>query len=121
MGAHRWHSHAEGDRRPGSDGERQREHVVQGAPGTGSDLGFIEAREARGTEAVNGSEELRLLAEIARWTREAALPIVRERVERLLDSEPKKRVYEALAEGTMGVSAIEKATGVNHNEINKWV
>ena len=70
---------------------------------------------------MNDSEELRLLAEIARWTREAALPIVRERVERLLDSDPKKRVYEALADGTAGVSAVEKATGVNHNEINKWV
>jgi hypothetical protein len=69
----------------------------------------------------NGSEELRLLAEIARWTREAALPIVRERVERLLDSDPKKRVYEALAEGTASVASVEKSTGVNHNEINKWV
>lgn len=70
---------------------------------------------------MNGSEELRLLAEIARWTREAALPIVRERVERVLDSDPKKRVYEALAEGTASVAAVEKSTGVNHNDINKWV
>jgi transposase-like protein len=70
---------------------------------------------------VNGSEELRLLAEIARWTRETALPIVRERVEGLLDSDGKKRVYEAIAEGTATVSAVEKSTGVNHNEINKWV
>ncbi len=70
---------------------------------------------------MNGSEELRLLAEIARWTRESALPIVRERVERLLDSDAKKRVYEAIAKGTATVSAIEKSTGVNHNEINKWV
>jgi transposase-like protein len=70
---------------------------------------------------VNGSEELRLLAEIARWTREAALPIVRERVEGLLDSDAKKRVYEAIAEGTAAVAAVEKSTGVNHNDINKWV
>jgi hypothetical protein len=70
---------------------------------------------------VNGSEELRLLAEIARWTREAALPIVRERVEGLLDSDAKKRVYEAIAEGTAAVSAVEKSTGVNHSDINKWV
>ncbi len=70
---------------------------------------------------MNGPEELRLLAEIARWTREAALPIVRERVERLLDSDGKKRVYEAMADGAASVSAIEKSTGVNHNEINKWV
>jgi transposase-like protein len=70
---------------------------------------------------VNGSEELRLLIEIARWTREAALPIVRERVEALLDSDAKKRVYDAIAEGTATVSAVEKSTGVNHNDINKWL
>jgi transposase-like protein len=71
--------------------------------------------------SVNGTDELRLLAEIARWTREAALPIVRERVERLLDSDPKKRVYDAIAEGTASVASVEKSTGVNHNDINKWV
>jgi len=70
---------------------------------------------------MNGSDELRFLAEIARWTRESALPIVRERVERLLDTDTKKRVYEALADGTASVSAVEKSTGVNHNDINKWV
>jgi transposase-like protein len=70
---------------------------------------------------VNGSEEIGLLAEIARWTREAALPIVRDRVERLLDTDPKKRVYHAIAEGTASVTAVEKSTGVNHNEINKWI
>jgi hypothetical protein len=62
-----------------------------------------------------------LLREIARWTREAALPAARERVRRLLDSDPKKRVYEALAEGTSSVSAVEKATGANHNDINAWL
>jgi transposase-like protein len=67
------------------------------------------------------SEELRLLAEIARWTREAALPIVRARVERLLDSDPKKRVYEAIADGTAAVVAVEKSTGANHNQIREWV
>jgi transposase-like protein len=46
---------------------------------------------------------------------------VRERVERLLDSDGKKRVYDAMADGTATVSAIEKGTGVNHNDINKWV
>jgi hypothetical protein len=70
---------------------------------------------------MNGSEEIRLLSEIARWTREAALPIVRERVDRVLDTDPKKRVYHAMAEGTASVTAIEKSTGVNHNEINKWI
>ena len=67
------------------------------------------------------SEELRLLGEIARWTREAALPTVRARVERVLDTDPKKRVYEAVAEGTASVAAVEKSTGVNHNEIRAWL
>ena len=67
------------------------------------------------------TEELRILREIARWTREAALPLVRSRVEHLLDSEGKKRVYAALELGSVGVMAIEKATGVNHNEIGAWL
>lgn len=67
------------------------------------------------------NEELRLLREIARWTREAAIPIVRQRVERQLDSEPKKRVYEALAEGDKSVNTVEKETGVNHSDIRKWL
>lgn len=71
--------------------------------------------------SLSGSEELQLLAEIARWTRESALPIVRERVERVLDSDPKKRVYEAIAEGALTVAAVEKTTGVNHNDVRKWV
>jgi hypothetical protein len=45
------------------------------------------------------SEELRILAEIARWTRVSALPVVRPRVVQILDSDPKKRVYEAIAQG----------------------
>ena len=71
--------------------------------------------------SLNGNEELRLLAEIARWTREAALPVARERVDRLLDSDAKKRVYEAIAEGTAPVAAVEKAVGVNHKDIRAWV
>jgi hypothetical protein len=67
------------------------------------------------------SEELRLLAEIARWTREAALPTVRERVARLLDSDAKKRVYEAIADGSSSITAVEKSSGVNHNEIKRWL
>lgn len=67
------------------------------------------------------TEELRILRDIARWTREAALPLLRGRVERLLDSDAKKRVYAALETGTGGVVAIEKATGVNHNDIGPWI
>ncbi|MFN2587796.1 MAG: hypothetical protein ABR613_06750 [Actinomycetota bacterium] len=70
---------------------------------------------------MNSDEELQLLREIARWTREAALPSARARVERLVDSDPKKRLYEAMAAGTQGVTPLEKSTGVNHNDIRKWV
>jgi hypothetical protein len=70
---------------------------------------------------LNGPEELQLLREIARWTREAALPVVRERVERLVDTDAKKRVYDAMAEGVANMTAIEKSTGVNHNEARKWI
>lgn len=66
-------------------------------------------------------EQIRLLREIARWTREAALPGAKARVDRLVDTEPKKRVYEAIAAGTETVTAVEKATGVNHNDINSWL
>lgn len=57
--------------------------------------------------------ELEYLAEIARWTREAALPIVRERVERLLDTDSKKRVYAAMEGGTATKVGIEASTGMN--------
>jgi hypothetical protein len=64
--------------------------------------------------------ELELLRDIARWTREAALPIVRPRVMALLDTDSKKRAYAAM-DGATGISAIEKATGANHNDIGQWV
>ena len=57
--------------------------------------------------------ELELLREIARWTREAALPVVRPRVERLLDTDSKKRVYAALEAGTATKKAISESTGMN--------
>jgi hypothetical protein len=69
----------------------------------------------------NESEEVRLLREIARWTREAALPTVRPRVEAAVDTDAKKRVYHAIADGLAAVRAIEKTTGVNHSDIRKWL
>lgn len=71
--------------------------------------------------SLDGSEELRLLAEIARWTRQAALPVVRERVERLVETDAKKRVYDAIAAGDANLTAVEKTTGVNHTEARKWI
>lgn len=72
--------------------------------------------------ATGEKTELDYLAEIARWTREAAIPSVRGRVERLLDTASKKRVYAAMEAGTSGVKAIEKATGVNvGRDIGPWI
>ncbi len=65
-------------------------------------------------------EQVRLLREIARWTREAALPSARDRVTRLLDTDSKKRVYAALADGSSTITAVEKLTGVNHTDIGAW-
>lgn len=64
--------------------------------------------------------ELELLRDIARWTREAALPSFRIRVQALLDTDSKKRAYAAM-DGATGVVAIEKATGANHNDVGLWV
>lgn len=66
-------------------------------------------------------EQVRLLREIARWTGEAALPFARDRVTQLLDTDPKKRVYAALADGSSTITAVEKSTGANHNDIGIWV
>jgi transposase-like protein len=66
-------------------------------------------------------EELHLLREIARWTREAALPLARQRVERLVDTDGKLRVYAAMADGAESLMALERATGVNHNDIRRWL
>ena len=66
------------------------------------------------------AEEIRILKEIARWTRLAALPALRSRAEELLDTDSKRRAYAAMDGGT-GVIAIEKATGANHNDIAKWL
>lgn len=66
------------------------------------------------------SEEVRLLREIARWSRVAALPSIRERARSLLETDSKKRAFAAM-DGSTGVIAIEKATGANHNDIAKWL
>ena len=68
------------------------------------------------------TEELQLLREIVHWTREVALPLVRPRVERLLDSEPKKRAYAAMEHGTNSKAAIGAEAGVNPGrDLNPWL
>ena len=66
------------------------------------------------------TEEIRLLRRIERWTREGALPLVRERVERLLDTDAKRRAYDAM-NGTASLMAIEKTTGANHSDVKGWL
>jgi hypothetical protein len=72
--------------------------------------------------ATGEKTELDYLAEIARWTRQGALPVVKGRVERLLDTDAKKRVYGAMETGTATKAAIEKAMGSNvARDINPWL
>ena len=66
------------------------------------------------------TEDIRLLRRIERWTREAAMPLVRERVERLLDTDAKRRAYDAM-DGTASLMAIEKSTGANHSDVKAWL
>lgn len=72
------------------------------------------------TTTAEPSEEITLLRAIAKWTREAAIPNVKARVERLLDSDAKKRAYGAM-DGATGFVAIEKATGANHTDVKNWL
>lgn len=65
--------------------------------------------------------ERELLRDIARWTRELALPILRQRAAPLLDTDAKRRVYQAIAFGSATVKAIESETGANHNDVRAWV
>lgn len=58
-------------------------------------------------------EELQLLRQIVKWTREAALPSVQARVIGLLDTDAKKRVYQAIADGEMTVRGLENVAGVS--------
>jgi hypothetical protein len=70
--------------------------------------------------ATGEKTELEYLAEIARWTKLAALPGLRSTAQALLDTDSKRRAFGAMDGGT-GVIAIEKATGANHNDVAKWL
>jgi hypothetical protein len=69
---------------------------------------------------MNDKTDLDYLAEIARWSRLAALPGIRARALELLETDSKRRAYAAM-DGKTSVMAIEKATGANHNDIAKWL
>jgi hypothetical protein len=71
--------------------------------------------------SADASEAVRLLRDIARWTQLAARTVVQSKVKELLDSEAKRRVYEAISEGHLSIRNIEKATGVNHGHFQKWI
>src|SRR5690242_3701565 len=65
--------------------------------------------------------ERELLRDIARWTRELAMPILRQRAAPLLDTDAKRRVYQAIETGSQSVKTIETSTGANHNDVRAWV
>ncbi len=63
---------------------------------------------------------LELLAQIGKWSREAALPNVRKRVDALLDNDIKLRVYDAIKDGTMNARRLEDAhLGVSRDSAQK--
>lgn len=66
-------------------------------------------------------EQLQLLREIARWTREAALPATRDRVLEILDTDEKLQVYDAMKAGDESIRALERVTGVDRRSITPWV
>lgn len=68
------------------------------------------SKEGKGTK---GADELELLRQLVKWTREAARPTVRARVEGLLDTDAKKRVYQAIADGKVSVRGLENAANVS--------
>jgi hypothetical protein len=66
-------------------------------------------------------EQLQLLREIARWTREAALPATRERILDILDTDDKIRVYGAMSGGNESLRGLERDTGVGRKTIAPWI
>lgn len=74
--------------------------------------------------AENESEQILLLRQIVKWSREAALPAVRARVVSLLDTDAKRRVYQAIAEGNVTVRGLENVAGVSRvtaqNLVTEW-
>lgn len=71
---------------------------------------------------VDRTEELALLREIARWTREVALPLARLRVEGLVDTEAKKRAYVAMEGGTNSKPVVAELAGVNRTrDLVPWL
>jgi hypothetical protein len=65
--------------------------------------------------------ERELLVDIARWTRELAIPLLRTRAAPLLETDAKRRVYQAMESGASSVKSIETSAGANHNDIRAWV
>jgi len=66
-------------------------------------------------------EEKELLQQILKWTREGALPSVRERVLPFIDTDAKKRIYHAIADGTRSTRMIEEVASVSRATAVKLV
>jgi hypothetical protein len=79
----------------------------------------VDPKDRKGDDAASQLELLRELVlatrEATKWTREGALPAARARVEGLLDSDAKKRVYQAIAQGQVSVRGLESIANVSRN------
>lgn len=60
-----------------------------------------------------------VLDDIAKWLKLAYGEAIRERLERVLDSEPKKRAYEA-TDGNATTRELGALVGVRQQTISKW-
>lgn len=66
-------------------------------------------------------EEKELLQQILKWTREGALPSVLERVGPYIDTDAKRRVFHAIAEGARSPRMIEEVASVSRATAEKLV
>jgi hypothetical protein len=67
------------------------------------------------------SDNRELLEQILKWTRAGALASVLDRIAPHIDTDAKKRVYHAIAEGTRTPRAIENVAGVSRATAEKLV
>ena len=70
---------------------------------------------------MENDRQTQLLEEILKWTRIAALPAVTDHVAPYLDTDAKKRVYHAIADGTRSPRTVEEVAGVSRETAQKLV
>ena len=70
---------------------------------------------------MENDKQIQLLEGILKWARVGALPAVTEHVAPHLDTDAKKRVYHAIAEGTRNPRSIEEVASVSRETAQKLV